>query len=79
MMFAGHPVYTVAWGPDNDMLLFSSGRELMVKSVQVDRSQLKWTAHEGVVMQADWNPVNSLIVSAGEDCKFKVSHARANS
>ena len=34
--------------------------------------QLQWKAHEGTVLKVDWNPVNNLIVSGGEDCKYKV-------
>jgi intraflagellar transport protein 80 len=67
-----NPVYAIAWGSDNDQLLFSSGRELLIKSLQVGRKQLQWKAHEGVVMQVDWNPVNNLIVSGGEDRQYKV-------
>jgi intraflagellar transport protein 80 len=25
-----------------------------------------------VVLQADWNPASNLIVSCGEDCKYRV-------
>ena len=33
---------------------------------------LQWKAHEGIILTIDWNPVNNLIVSGGEDCKYKV-------
>ena len=33
---------------------------------------LQWKAHEGVILNVDWNPVNSLILSGGEDCRYKV-------
>ena len=66
-------IYSVCWGPDNDHILFSSGRELLIKSdKKVDQKQLRWKAHDGVVMKTDWNPVNGLIVSCGEDCKYRV-------
>uniref|UniRef100_A0A5K3FIS6 WD_REPEATS_REGION domain-containing protein n=1 Tax=Mesocestoides corti TaxID=53468 RepID=A0A5K3FIS6_MESCO len=29
-------------------------------------------AHEGMVLKVDWNPVNELLISGGEDCKYKV-------
>lgn len=32
----------------------------------------QWRAHDGVVMCVDWNMVNGLIVSGGEDCTYKV-------
>ena len=25
-------------------------------------------------MKVDWNPINNMILSGGEDCKYKVSH-----
>lgn len=33
---------------------------------------LQWKAHDGFVMKVDWNSVNDLILSGGEDCKYKV-------
>jgi len=35
---------------------------------------LQWKAHDGVILSVDWNPVNGLILSAGEDCRYKVSN-----
>lgn len=32
----------------------------------------QWKAHEGLVLKIDWCPTNNLIVSCGEDCKYKV-------
>ena len=32
----------------------------------------QWKAHDGVILKVDWNPVNGLILSGGEDCKYKV-------
>lgn len=40
--------------------------------MQVSVKQLRWKAHEGAVLKIDWNPVNNLIVTGGEDCKYKV-------
>ena len=69
---AAQPVYGVAWGPDNDQVMYASGRELFIKSMQADRKQLNWKAHDGVITAVDWNIVNNLIVTAAEDCKYKV-------
>lgn len=33
---------------------------------------MQWNAHDGIVLCTDWNPVNGLILSGGEDCKYKV-------
>jgi len=66
------PVYAICWGPDNDQIVFTAGRELQIQSLQVGKKRLKWKAHQGVVMAVDWNSINNLIVSGGEDCMYKV-------
>lgn len=66
------PVYSVCWGPDNDQILFAAGKELHIQSMQVGKKKLKWKGHDGVVMQVDWNSVNNLIISCGEDCRYKL-------
>ena len=33
---------------------------------------MQWKGHEGVVLKLDWNPSNNLILSCGEDCKYKI-------
>eukprot|EP01116_Phalansterium_solitarium_P006632 TRINITY_DN1896_c0_g1_i1.p1 TRINITY_DN1896_c0_g1~~TRINITY_DN1896_c0_g1_i1.p1 ORF type:complete len:229 (+),score=80.75 TRINITY_DN1896_c0_g1_i1:153-839(+) len=65
-------VYSIAWGPNNDQVLFSIGKELIIRSLQASSKQMQWKAHDGVVLKVDWNPVNNLIVSCGEDCKYKI-------
>ena len=53
-------------------VLFCSGRNIVIKPLQVNDKQTKWKAHEGTVLKLDWNPINNLIVSVGEDCRYKV-------
>ncbi|XP_046379883.1 intraflagellar transport protein 80 homolog [Haliotis rufescens] len=65
-------VYAVSWGPDSDQVLFTNGKQLVIKSLQANAKPIMWKAHEGVVLVADWNPVNNLILSGAEDCKYKV-------
>lgn len=31
-----------------------------------------WKAHDAPVLKTDWNAMNNLIVSGGEDCKYRV-------
>lgn len=33
-VFPGSPVYSVAWGPDSDRILYTSGRQLIIKPLQ---------------------------------------------
>ncbi|XP_064418295.1 intraflagellar transport protein 80 homolog isoform X1 [Latimeria chalumnae] len=68
----GTPVYSVAWGPDSDKILYTSGKQLIIKPLQPSAKVLQWKAHEGVILKVDWNSVNDLILSGGEDCKYKV-------
>lgn len=32
--YPGSPVYSVAWGPDSDRILYTSGRQLVIKPLQ---------------------------------------------
>uniref|UniRef100_A0A1I7XK53 WD_REPEATS_REGION domain-containing protein n=1 Tax=Heterorhabditis bacteriophora TaxID=37862 RepID=A0A1I7XK53_HETBA len=36
---------------------------------------IKWKAHDGLVLCCDWSSAADLIVTGGEDCKFKWSHS----
>ncbi|CAL8333089.1 unnamed protein product [Boreogadus saida] len=68
----GSPVYSVAWGPDSDRILYTSGRQLVIKPLQPSAKVIQWKAHEGLILKVDWNSVNELILSGGEDCRYKV-------
>ncbi|XP_056296765.1 intraflagellar transport protein 80 homolog isoform X2 [Pseudoliparis swirei] len=68
----GSPVYSVAWGPDSDRILYTSGRQLVIKPLQPSAKIIQWKAHDGIVLKVDWNSVNDVILSGGEDCKYKV-------
>ncbi|XP_053544624.1 intraflagellar transport protein 80 homolog isoform X2 [Ictalurus punctatus] len=68
----GCPVYSVAWGPDSDRILYTFGRQLIIKPLQPSSKSLQWKAHDGIILKVDWNSVNDLILSGGEDCKYKV-------
>ena len=66
------PIYCAVWSPDDCAVLYCAGSWITVKSTQINVKPLKWKAHEGAVLKVDWNPVNNLVVSGGEDCKYKV-------
>ncbi|XP_072330571.1 intraflagellar transport protein 80 homolog isoform X1 [Scyliorhinus torazame] len=72
MVQQGTPVYSVAWGPDSDKILYTSRKQLIIKPLQPNAKVLQWKAHDGVILKIDWNAVNDLILSGGEDCKYKV-------
>jgi intraflagellar transport protein 80 len=56
----------------NDSILYCCDKNLTIVPTLPGSKQLQWKAHDGVVLQADWNPANNLIVSCGEDCKYRV-------
>ncbi|KAI8515118.1 Intraflagellar transport protein 80 [Branchiostoma belcheri] len=72
MVQQGTPVYSLAWGPDSDQILYTSGRQLIIKPLQANAKPIQWKGHEGVILKIDWNAVNNLILSGGEDCRYKV-------
>ncbi len=72
------PVYCVVWAADSDQLCFSTGSNIVIKSVQSSSKQQSWRAHEGVVLRVDWSAINHMIVSGGEDCKYKVRHTHTH-
>ncbi|XP_034024184.1 intraflagellar transport protein 80 homolog [Thalassophryne amazonica] len=68
----GFPVYSVAWGPDSDRILYTEGGQLVIKPLQPSSKVIQWKAHKGIILKVDWNSVNNLILSGGEDCKYKI-------
>eukprot|EP00057_Strongylocentrotus_purpuratus_P035142 XP_797867.3 PREDICTED: intraflagellar transport protein 80 homolog [Strongylocentrotus purpuratus] len=68
----GSAVYSICWSPDSDQVLITNGKQLIIKSLQANAKPLQWKAHDGVILKVDWNPVNNLILSGGEDCKYRV-------
>ncbi|XP_058277934.1 intraflagellar transport protein 80 homolog isoform X1 [Hirundo rustica] len=68
----GAAVYSVAWAPDSDKVLYTSGKQLIIKPLQPNAKVLQWKAHDGLILKTDWNSVNDVILSAGEDCRYKV-------
>jgi WD40 repeat protein len=43
-----------------------------VYCVALSAKIVKWKGHDGTVLKVDWNPITGLIVSGGEDKRFKV-------
>mmetsp|Transcript_95426 Transcript_95426/g.172190 ORF Transcript_95426/g.172190 Transcript_95426/m.172190 type:complete len:762 (+) Transcript_95426:124-2409(+) len=65
-------IYSVVWSPDCEHILFSCGNKVHLKSIQAGQKQVEWKAHEGIVLMLDWSFVNNTILSAGEDCRYKI-------
>eukprot|EP00163_Fabomonas_tropica_P033271 TRINITY_DN8656_c0_g1_i1.p1 TRINITY_DN8656_c0_g1~~TRINITY_DN8656_c0_g1_i1.p1 ORF type:complete len:654 (+),score=157.92 TRINITY_DN8656_c0_g1_i1:218-2179(+) len=69
---AERAVYGIAWGPDNNQILYTAGKNLVIKPLQPSSKPIEWTAHDALILAVDWNPVNTLICSGGEDCKYRI-------
>ena len=65
-------MYSVAWGPDSEKVLYTAGKQLIIKPLQPNAKILQWKAHDGIILKVDWNSINDLIISAAKDCKYKV-------
>ena len=67
------PVYAIAWSPDENYMLYSSEKNLAIKPIfKGGNKTLSWKAHDEIVLCVDWNFSNKLIVSGGEDRKYKI-------
>jgi len=65
-------IYCVIWSPENDNVLYCCDKNLCIKPLLASSKHILWKAHDGIVLKADWNASNNLIVSCGEDCKYKI-------
>ena len=65
-------VHDMCWSPDAEQLLFTCDKHLVVRPLQPSSKQTKWKAHDAPVLCVDWNVVNGLICSGGEDCKYRL-------
>jgi intraflagellar transport protein 80 len=72
LLSTGQPIYSAAWGPDDDSVLIASGKTLTIKSIQIKKKNVQWNAHEGIILCTDWNVANNMIISGGEDCVYRV-------
>ena len=67
------PVYSIAWSPDENYMLYTDGKNLSIKPIfKGGNKPLSWKAHDEIVLCVDWNFSNKLIVSGGEDKKYKL-------
>uniref|UniRef100_A0A915HIV4 Intraflagellar transport protein 80 homolog n=1 Tax=Romanomermis culicivorax TaxID=13658 RepID=A0A915HIV4_ROMCU len=70
-------VYGAAWSPDNSRIVFVCGPFLFMKALQVanagaSKINHQWKGHDGVILGVDWNSSNDLIITGGEDKKFRI-------
>eukprot|EP01083_Nonionella_stella_P059430 155478_1 len=70
-----HSIHSIAWSPNNQSIVYASDRFVGIQSVQGKKKKCivkKWKAHAAIVLCLDWNAINKLIVSGGEDCYYRI-------
>uniref|UniRef100_A0A0M3IE26 WD_REPEATS_REGION domain-containing protein n=1 Tax=Ascaris lumbricoides TaxID=6252 RepID=A0A0M3IE26_ASCLU len=68
----GTPVYAVSWNADNARIVYCCGENCFIKALKSQMSAIKWKAHDGIVLCLDWSLNTNLLITGGEDCKYKV-------
>jgi intraflagellar transport protein 80 len=69
------PVYSVSWSHDENFMLYASDKNLSIKPIlKGGMKTLTWKAHDEIVLCVDWSISNKLIVSGGEDRRYKVGY-----
>eukprot|EP00796_Vickermania_ingenoplastis_P004139 gene4139-2981_t len=75
---AGKCIYAICWGTETmelggDCVLYVTDGDVVLKPMNPSvKKQVKWKAHNGVVLCADWSRMSGLIVTGGEDGTYKV-------
>ncbi|CAG0919935.1 unnamed protein product, partial [Notodromas monacha] len=67
-----NPAYGVAWSPNSDAVLYTSGKSLVIKPLQPNSKPLQWRGHDGLILAVDWSPLNGCILSGGEDTRYRL-------
>ncbi|XP_067210138.1 intraflagellar transport protein 80 homolog isoform X2 [Linepithema humile] len=75
---ASLPVLTSSWSPDSSMILYSQGGNLLLQPFNSNCKPRKWHAHDSLILTACWSQRNELIVSGGEDCRYKIWDVNGN-
>ncbi|XP_029173238.1 intraflagellar transport protein 80 homolog [Nylanderia fulva] len=65
------PILTSSWSPDCLTILYSQGTNLILQSFNSNSKLNKWHAHDSLILITCYGN-NGLILSAGEDCKYKM-------
>ncbi|XP_043253953.1 intraflagellar transport protein 80 homolog [Colletes gigas] len=66
------PILSAVWSPDCMTVLYSQGAHLTFQSLNSNSKPRKLLAHDGLILVLCWNHTHGLIVSGGEDCRYKV-------
>ncbi|KAM3728232.1 Intraflagellar transport protein [Dirofilaria immitis] len=65
------PIYGICWNGNDSCIAFCCGENCFTKALK-SQALIKWKGHDGIGLCIDWNANTNLLVSGGEDCKYKV-------
>lgn len=65
-------IYGACWSPDSQSIAYTQAKYIVIKQLAPNTKPLKWKAHEGLVLCLAWSSSSELLVSGGEDCKYRV-------
>ncbi|CAD5229738.1 unnamed protein product [Bursaphelenchus okinawaensis] len=68
----GRPIYAADWNSDGSRIVYTFGENCVIMSLKNQVQPTKWKAHEGVVLCLAWSSAVDLIVTGGEDCRYRV-------
>ncbi|KAI1287248.1 Intraflagellar transport protein 80 -like protein [Halotydeus destructor] len=72
LVVAATPVYSVSWSPSSSQIVYGVNGKLEIKPLSPNSKAVAWKAHDGLILKVAWNHNNNLIISGGEDCRYKV-------
>ncbi|CAD5233469.1 unnamed protein product [Bursaphelenchus xylophilus] len=68
----GRPIYAADWNGDGSRVVYTLGDNCVIMSLKNQAQPTKWKAHEGIVLCVAWSKAVDLIVSGGEDNRYRV-------
>ncbi|XP_033323231.1 intraflagellar transport protein Oseg5 isoform X1 [Megalopta genalis] len=66
------PILSAAWSPNCTTVLYTQGAHLIFQSLNTNSKPRKLLAHDGLILIVCWCHTNGLVISGGEDCRYKV-------
>eukprot|EP00210_Caulerpa_lentillifera_P000335 g328.t1 len=70
------PVRDVSWAHDLFHIAFCSGSQIYVLDLRQQRKTRYSSPHSGEVLSLEWSPVELVLLSGAEDCRFCLSDSR---
>ncbi|XP_055685320.1 intraflagellar transport protein 80 homolog [Lutzomyia longipalpis] len=66
------PIRCARWSPNSTAITYTQGSLMAIKPLVANSKMSKWKAHDGLVLCVAWANHSNLLVSGGEDCRYKV-------